>query len=187
MKILFLLISLLGIGSAFAQAPATTPMIAGCPNPLPSSGDWPTTSCKYVFYPLTDTTHAIASRSKSTPIYQHTFGSYLPTDLIVACPKGAIVLGLSCTDSTGKDASVVVAKSAIPSLTIIPINPTGPDYSTIISYLIEQSYDAGATWDTISTTITYPAQPLAHCFRITPHRKDGDGPAMVSCPLPKTP
>lgn len=173
-------------GLAQSLTPSAAPMIAGCPSPIPTGQtNWPQPTCKYIFYPLTDATHAIASLSKTTPTYQHTYPAYLATQLLVACPAGASVLGAICNDSTGKDASVVIAKSAIPALTIVPVTPPGPDYTTITSYTIEQSYDAGKTWDTASTTITYDPQAAAHCFRITPHRKDGDGPALVSCPLPK--
>lgn len=172
---------------AHAQTPSTSPMIAGCPSPLPAVS-WPASTCQYNFYPLTDTTHAIAAISKTTPAYQHTYGAYGATALLVACPAGAIVSAATCLDSTGKDVSVIVAKSAIPALTIVPIvppPPTGPDYTMITGYLIEQSYDAGKTWDSFNTQIIYPMQNIAHCFRVTANRKDGNGPPMISCPLPK--
>lgn len=190
MKTLFLLISLAAALPAFSQTPSTVPMVLGCSNPAPAVAGKPTVFFTKCFTPVfvpTTSSSVIASVSKTAPVWAHSISAYNSTDLLVACPSGAIVSGSTCSDSTKKDISVVVAKSAIPSLTINPINPPGPDYSTITSYIIEQSYDAGKTWDTISTTITYAPQSLAHCFRITPHRKDGDGPSTVSCPLPKIP
>lgn len=179
---LLLIASLVGI-SLGQTAPSSVPTIAGCPSPIPSGiSNWPASTCKYNFYPLSDTTHAIASISQTNPIYQHTYPSYLATQMIVACPAGAVTSGSACTDSNGKDATVVVAKSVVPSLAIAP---TTPDYTAIISYTIEQSYDGGNTWDTVSTTIAYPPQAMAHCFRITAHRKDGDGLPLVGCPTPK--
>jgi len=110
---------------ADAQTITPSPLVAGCPSPLPAQS-WPPSSCKYQFYPLTDTTHAIASRSKSIPVYQHTYGAYGPTDLLVACPAGAnITAGGVCTDAAGNDVSQVVAKSAIPALTMT-FTPTPP-------------------------------------------------------------
>jgi hypothetical protein len=119
---------ILAFGYGASQAQTGAPTIAGCPSPIPSgTNNWPPSSCKYNFYPLSDTTHAIASVSKTTPTYQHTYPSYAATTLIVACPAGATVSGGSCT-SGGKDVSVVVAKSAVPALALgtTPVTPVTP-------------------------------------------------------------
>lgn len=85
------------------------------------------------------------------------------------------------------------APPAPPVLSPPVVSPTVPppviaptvDYTVISGYRIELSYDAGKSWDPIETTLTYPSQALAHCFRITAVRADGLGPTLVSCPLPK--
>jgi len=110
---------------ADAQIPTSAPMIAGCPSPLPAQS-WPSSTCKYQWFPLTDTVHAIASNSKTTPIYQHTYTAYRSTDLLVACPSGAVTATGACTDATGKDVSQVIAKSAIPTFALTPPPPPQP-------------------------------------------------------------
>lgn len=121
--VLFLLyLGALVFSTAHAQTPSAAPLIAGCPSPLPAQS-WPQSSCAYQWYPLTDTTHAIASVSKSAPSYQHTFGSYASTQLIIACPAGAVVSGASCT-SGGKDVSGVIQKALVSAFSIIPPVPT---------------------------------------------------------------
>jgi hypothetical protein len=145
-----------------------------------------TPSCKYLFFPLSDTVHAVATgtnvqTTKIAPRYLGTLPSVADTALVLVClpPSSLSSDRRRCVGVGGVESSILVVKSALSS------SPTGPDYTRITGYLIEQSYDAGASWDSIATTIGYPAQAVAHCFRITAKRQDGTGPPITVCPLPQ--
>jgi hypothetical protein len=161
-RLLALLVLLAPFGAS-AQTVLTAPQVAGCPSPVPPA--WPASSCKYQFYPLTDTVHAIASVSKTAPVYQHTYGGYnLATTLLVACPIGATLSAdtKQCTGPNGLDASALVAKSAIPTFatTFDPPVVTPP---ATVSVTIKPL----ATSDPPQTTVTYSALPAGSCFALS--------------------
>jgi hypothetical protein len=115
------------------QTPLTAPQVAGCPSPTPYpvagvTTGWPGSACKYQFYPLSDTAHAIASASKSTPVYAHTYGGYVGakySGTLVACPIGATLSAdsKSCSDASGKDASALVTLANLPTFSIAAVTP----------------------------------------------------------------
>jgi hypothetical protein len=183
---------------AMAQSVLSTPYVAACPSPVPPT--WPASTCKYVFeLPDVRSPEAVASISKLAPVYTHTYSGYVVgkfAGVIVACPKNAVLSAdkKSCMDAAGKDASGLVTLSSLPTFSITaqsspppppPPPPPAVDYTVVTGYTIEQSYDAGSTWDAISTTIGYPKQSAAHCFRVTAVTVTGKGPPQVVCPEPK--
>lgn len=145
--------------------PITTPMVAGCPSPLPPQ--WPSSACAYQWYPLTDTTHAIVSVSKTAPIYQHTYSIYTAVDPVLACPAGAEVSGKSCTIG-GKDASVIVPKRAVASLGLPPPPPAPvpADYTVTVNGVSDPN--VAATFKALDSLQT-------QCFTI----KSGNKSAQV--------
>jgi hypothetical protein len=171
-RIFALLALLLAIPAVHAQTVLTAPQIAGCPSPVPPS--WPASTCKYQFYPLTDTVHAIASVSKATPVYQHTYGGYTSgTVLLVACPSGATlsVDTKQCTGPDGLDASALVAKSAIPSFALPPPPPPPP-------VLVSVTITPLAPSDPPQVAVTYRAIPAGSCFALS----DGTHTAQACLP-----
>lgn len=117
MKTLFLLASLviaaLGLPVALAQIPLTTPYVLGCTNPAPAAAGKPTvfiSKCTTPAFLPSTTTSVIASVSKTAPVFSHTLSGYKGTDLIVACPIGAVVSGTNCT-ANGVDASALIPQS----------------------------------------------------------------------------
>lgn len=185
-----------------AQTTLSAPYVAGCPAPLPPT--WPASTCKYQFYPLTDTTHAIASLSKATPVYQHTYAAYAstPAVLLVACPAGAVVSADSktCT-SAGLDASALVAYSAVSKFAILPVDTPPRDYPvswqlSVDGYLVQHSSDGGATYDAgvqvppAATSYTFPKLPtnVKHCFQVTVlSQAYGNSSPSVICVPPQKP
>ena len=167
----------------------TAPAVAVCPS-TPA-----TPTCKYVFFPLSDTTHLVATGAtlalaKSNPVYQLTLPNIPPTNQVLAClPPDSLSADLRrClkAGSNGVESSVLVAKSTLVSNDVLP-PPSPPliDYSAVTGYTFEQSYDDGATWDGYTWHLSYPPQVAAHCFRISVTRADGNGPPVVVCPLLK--
>jgi hypothetical protein len=106
------------------------------------------------------------------------FSTLNATSAVVSCPSG----GWSTLAAVG---AVVPGVPAPPPVTPPPPVVVPVDYTVITGFRFEQSYDAGQSWDPIETTLRYPSQAAAHCFRITALTAAGAGPAMVSCPLPK--
>jgi hypothetical protein len=180
MKKSLIFLALFALPAAWSQTVLTAPQVAGCPAPVPNPvthAGWPSSTCKYQFYPLTDTTHAIASVSKTTPAYQHTYGGYPATAMLVACPKGAALSSdrVTCADASGADASLLTAKSAVPALAIGgPIVPTvatvtlswtpptknsdGTTLTDLAGYNIYQ----GATAETLVKTYTVPVSASSY-------------------------
>lgn len=121
--------------AARAQSALSAPYVAGCPAPVPDQKThtgWPAGSCKYQFYPLTDTVHAVASVSKTAPIYAHTYSGYPPTAYLIACPQGAVLSAdqTQCT-ANGKDASGIVSKALVGAFSIAVTPPAAPQDSWV--------------------------------------------------------
>lgn len=123
------LLAILISGPAVAQTTLTAPQILGCSSPAPAVPPATTifiASCKTpVFVPLTSTS-VIASISKTAPSWSHSYSGYTslaPTALLVACPTAATVSadGSKCTNSTGADASSLVAANAVSTFTIAQV------------------------------------------------------------------
>jgi hypothetical protein len=141
-----------------AQTLLTAPLIGACPSPVPPV--WPASTCRYQFYPLTDTVHAAASVSKTAPVYQHTYGGYsVATTLLVACPAGATLSAdtKQCTGPDGLDASALVAKSAIPSFAIAPAPPP----PAVLQDVTVTAVDAPAA------AALFPKLPTPECFTLS--------------------
>lgn len=121
-RFLISLVTLLMVSTIFAQTPTLAPTVLGCTNPAPAVLGAPTvffSSCKTpAFLPLS-TLSVLASISKSTPVWAHSFSGYAATDKLVACPIGAVVSGATCT-ANGVDASALVAQSNVASFSIVP-------------------------------------------------------------------
>lgn len=177
----------------YAQTVLTAPYVAGCPSGKDNA-------CKYQFYPLTDTTHWLASGSKTNPSYAHTYSGYAPTPtaLLVACPKGATLSADSkaCT-AGGVDASQLVAYSLLPTFSTVvpplvqvrdyPVNWSAP---SVDGYLVQHSTDAGKTWDsgvTVSASTgsyTFKSLPtnVTQCFQVSTLSKAyGNSDPTVTC------
>jgi hypothetical protein len=110
-------------------------LIAGCPQSDTAAGKWPSSACPYQWFPLTDGTHAIASVSKTAPVYAHSYSGYGAADLIVACPKGANVTGGKCLDATGKDVSALIPKAQVAAFVLVAPPPPVPvplDYTVTV-------------------------------------------------------
>lgn len=179
-----------------AQTVLTAPQVAGCPAGKDGT-------CKYLFYPLTDTTHWMATGSKSAPSYAHTLAGYAPTPsaLLVACPKGATLSidQKTCT-SAGADASQLVAYSQLAAFSITPAVSTHAYLinwsASVDGYLVQHSVDGGRTWDAgqsvpaSSTSVTYAALPsnIPQCFQvITVSKTVGNSDPTVTCVPAGTP
>lgn len=112
------------LAAVSAQTVTTAPTVGGCPSPIPKADGtgMPANGCKPIFYPLTDTTHAIAAPSYH---YKHTLPGYAPADVILACPKGAILSSdaSTCADSAGKDASKFIHKIDLASFALVTSLP----------------------------------------------------------------
>lgn len=122
--LVFLLVS----RSSHAQtAPIAAPAVFACTNPVPPI--WPGTNCKAAsFQPLTNLVPTVSSGPASKPVWAHTFSGYGPADLLLTCPAGAALSAdlKQCTGADGRDASKLVAKSAIPTFSIAPATPANP-------------------------------------------------------------
>lgn len=121
MKRLLLAALLVASPLSFAQTTLTAPQVLGCSLPAPAVPPQTTVffaACKTpVFVPL-NSTSALASGSKTSPIWTHSFTGYKATDLLVACPAGATVSGATCTYN-GADASALVAQNQIAAFTVV--------------------------------------------------------------------
>lgn len=138
MKASLALLCLLPLVSS--AAPLTAPQVLVCPGPL-----FPAKCAVPVFAP-TSSPLTVASVSKTLPAWQHTFGGYAATALLVACPIGATVSAdaKTCTN-TGLDATVLLAKSAF----------TLPTQSVVITSV-----------DNPQLIVTFTVLPVPACFTV---------------------
>jgi hypothetical protein len=160
---------------ASAQTPVvlTAPQVLGCSNPAPAvapSGTVWFSSCKTaVFVPL-NTTSLVASVSKTSPVWAHTYGGYLSvasTALLVACPINATVSsdGSTCKDSTGADASALVTATSVATFSITP--PAPPPVLVDITLTFQGS--PAVTWSQV---------PAGSCFSVS----DGTHTSQLCAP-----
>lgn len=150
---LFLLLTALLTLSFAAEAQTTAPMVLGCANPAPAAAGKPTvffTKCTTPAFVATTSSSAVASVSKTAPVWAHSFSGYPATTAIYTCPAGATVAGATCTYN-GADASVLVAQSAVSSSKVTPA--TCPDTFLSLSYTCSFSADHK------TVTCTAPVQP----------------------------
>jgi len=182
MKKFLLALAILSMASsAFSQTqPLTQPEVLGCTSPAPAVPPAPTvfiSSCKTPAFLPTSTTSVLASVSKTSPVWAHTFSGYKTTDLIVACPAGATVSGASCTFN-GADVSALVAVSNVPSFAVTPppvvttptvqvtLNWLPPAYNAdgtpIIDQITFNIYEDGKLIGTVPTgTTSFPLGDMA--------------------------
>ena len=126
---------------AQAQNLSSVPTVLGCSDPAPAVSGKPTVffaTCKTTaFVPVTSSS-LVGTVSKVTPTWAHSFSYYLSNAAltpVVACPKGANITAGQCSDTAGKDVSVIVAASAVASLVLTPTPPPAPiplDYSVSV-------------------------------------------------------
>lgn len=156
--------------ASYAQTASTAPTVLGCANPAPAVAGQPTvfiSKCTTpAFLPVT-TSSVVASASKTAPVWAHSFTGYTATTLIVACPKGAVVSGGSCTVN-GVDASGLIAQSAVATFAVAATPPPPPP-PAIVNITITMSGMPAVTWQNV---------PAGSCFSIT----DGTHTAQTCAP-----
>lgn len=128
------------------------PQVLSCPAPL-----WPATCPTASYQPLTTTGQAVASQSKTTPKWEHTFAGYPSTAVLVICPVGATLSDdhKACTNAAGTDASVMAPKSAIAA-------PVPPPVPVMAAYTI-----TSVSSPDLTTTFTQLNALDGQCFVIS--------------------
>jgi hypothetical protein len=153
----FLLLLWIPAFAIHAQTPITAPMVLGCSNPAPAAAGKPTVffpKCLTpVFVPISSTS-VIASVSKTSPSWAHSFSGYAASDKLVACPKGAMVSGIGCT-ANGADASALVAKNLVTDFALTPVTPPAPPV-TCPDTFVTLNYSCSLSADKKTVTCTAP-------------------------------
>lgn len=141
--IALLMFSAIGSFAVKAQTPSATATVLGCSNPAPAIVGQSTvffSKCTTPAFVPPTSTSLIASVSKTTPQWLHSFGSYKTTDMLVACPAGAVVSGGACT-SAGKDVSGVVQQALVASFSIAPPPASCPATFVTVNWACSVSAD----------------------------------------------
>jgi hypothetical protein len=139
-----------------AVTPLAAPQVLVCPGPL-----FPARCAAPLYAPL-NSPFTAASVSKSAPVWGHTFGGYASGVLVVVCPVGASVSADSktCTDASGGDGSVLLAKSVVTAIPVPPAPPPAIPPGPANQQVVITSTDLPAM------SVTVSGVPVPGCFTI---------------------